>query len=555
MSVLVVIAGPDRGKVFELDREVVTIGREESNTVWLTDPQVSRQHAQMVRRDDTYHLVDLESRNGTFVKGKRVDACRLAAGDVVRLGRTRLAFAASADQVRMPQPGETPVRIITDPQRADATIHARQRSRNGDTDTIEAAAGQAAAAERDPSTQTAIRNLRVLYKIASAVSSIFELDVLLDRVLEIVFSVVPAERGFIVLIDPTTGVLRPRAVRTRGPDNDEVTISRTIVNYCIKNEEGVLTTDAMSDDRFESGQSVMRLGIRSAICVPIRSRQRVLGTIGVDARVSTCEFTSADLSLMTAIGNQVGLAVENAHLMQENIRTERLAAVGEAVASLSHYIKNILQGLQGGSTLIETGLDDEDGVLMRRGWQIVDKSQRKVAKLVKDMLSYAGPGEPNLRPTDLNAVLDEAIEFAVTTESAEGVTIERRFDPDLPEVMADPDAITNCALNILLNALDAVAHRPDPRVTVRTERAADGRQVRVIVTDNGVGIPAQQVPGIFNALTTTKGGRGTGLGLAVAKKIAQEHGGDIVVTSEEDRGSAFTVALPIEPRSHRQDQA
>ena len=547
MSVLVVTGGPDRGKVFELDREVVNIGRDEASTVWLSDPQVSRQHAQLARRGETYHLIDLESRNGTLVNGKRVAACRLLPGDVIRMGRTSLAFATDADQVRLRQPGETPVRIVTKPKQPDETIHARQESRSGDTDTIEADALRAAA-QGDPTTQTAIRNLRVLYKIATAVSTIFELDVLLDRVLETVFSVLPAERGFVVLIDPTTGALRPRAVRTRGQEEPEVSISRTIVNYCVKNEEGVLTTNAMGDDRFESGQSVVKLGIRSAICVPVRSSRGVLGAIGVDARVSTCAFTEADLSLMTAIGNQVGLVVENAQLLQENIRAERLAAVGEAVASLSHHIKNILQGLQGGSTLIETGLEDEDEVLLRRGWQIVDKSQRRIAKLVRDMLNYAGPGEPNLQPTDLNALLEECIDFALATESAEGVSVERQFDTDLPKVSLDPDAINNCLLNILLNALDAVAHRPEPRIVIRTERTEDGRQVRIAVIDNGVGIPAEQVPGIFNALTTTKGGRGTGLGLAVAKKIVTEHGGEITVNTEEGRGSTFTVILPISPR-------
>jgi len=552
MSVLVVIAGPDRGRVFELDRDVVLLGRDESSPVWLTDPQVSRHHAQMVRRGDTYQVVDLESRNGTMVNGKRVEACRLSPGDVIRIGRTRLAFAEQADQVRMPQPGETPVRIITDPQQTDETIHARQRSGGGDTDTIEAVA-LSAVAEGDPGTQTAIRNLRVLYKIASAVSTIFELDVLLDKVLEIVFSVLPAERGFIVLIDPAAKVLRPRAVRTRGEDNNEVTISRTIVNYCIHNEEGVLTTNAMNDDRFGSGASVVNLGIRSAICVPIRSRRRVLGALGVDARVSTFAFTKEDLSLMTAIGNQVGLVVENAHLLRENIRAERLAAVGEAVASLSHYIKNILQGLQGGSTLIETGLEEDDEFLVHRGWQIVDKSQRKVARLVKDMLIYAGPGERNPRPTDLNALVGEAIDFARTTERAEGVAFEQVSDPDLSQVMVDPDAINDCLLNILLNALDAVAQCPEPRVVARTECADDGRRVRMVVTDNGVGIPARQLPGIFHALTTTKGGRGTGLGLAVARKIANEHGGDVTVTSQEGRGSTFTVDLPVRPASPRQD--
>jgi signal transduction histidine kinase len=546
MSVLVVIEGPDRGKVFPLDRDVVHIGRDPSNLVCLADPQVSRQHAQIVRRGEGLQVIDLESRNGTFLNGTQIGAARVAPGDILHVGRTSLAFAESPDQVRLPQPGATPVRIVTDLGQMDATIHARQESRSVETEAIDRKAAEAAGLGRETDL-VAFRNLRVLYRIASLASTVHELDVLLDRVLEIVFGVLPAERAFIVLIDPASGVLVPRAVRTRGENNDEVTISRTIVTYCVKNEEGVLTTNAQSDERFESGKSVASLGIRSAICVPLRSRRQVLGVLGVDARASTTTFTPADLHLMTAIGNQVGLVVENTQLVQENIRAERLAAVGEAAASLSHYVKNILQGLQGGSTLIETGLEDDDAALIRRGWQIVEKSQRKVAKLVKDMLTYAGAGEPNRRPTDLTALLNEVIDFALTTESAGGVDVERDLAPDLPQVSLDPDAVTNGVLNLLLNAFEAVAQREAPRVTVSARLAPDGQHVEIAIADNGVGIPAWRLPSIFNALTSTKGGRGTGLGLAVARKIVAEHGGEIAASSQEGRGSTFTIRLPLHP--------
>jgi len=544
MSVLVAVGGPDRGKVFELDEPVVSIGRDESSHVCLADMRVSRNHAQVVRRADEHQIVDLESRNGTFVNGTRIGAGRLKVGDVIQVGRSSLQYAETADDVPLTQPGDTPVRIVTAADQVDATFDARRASSAGDTDAISVEAAKAAAAIADLKTQHAIRNLRVLYKVVSAVSSIYELDVLLDKVLEIVFSVLPAERGFIVLADPTTGRLTPRAVRTRG-QGEEVRISHTIVNYCIRHEEGVLSTNAMSDQRFESGDSVADLGIRSAICVPLRSRQRVLGVLGVDARISTRTFTKDDLRLMTAIGNQVGVVVENARLVQENIRAERLAAVGEAVASLSHYIKNILQGLQGGATLIETGLEDEDAFLVRRGYGIVDKSQRKVAKLVRDMLNYAGPSAPSLSEVDLNSLLEEIIEFAMNTESAEGVALRRQLDPSLPPIMADPDAINNCVLNIILNAFDAVAEQDEPTVTVTSRLAEGGKRVEIAVTDNGVGIPAARLKSVFNALTSTKGGRGTGLGLAVARKIAQEHGGDVSVASQEGQGSTFTVSLPL----------
>ena len=121
--------------------------------------------------------------------------------------------------------------------------------------------------------------------------------------------------------------------------------------------------------------------------------------------------------------------------------------------------------------------------------------------------------------------------------------------------MVDPDAITDCILNVLLNALDAVAQRPDPRVVVATSHDRSHGRIRITVTDNGVGIPPKMLPVIFNALTTTKGGRGTGLGLAVAKKIVEEHGGTISAASQEGRGSTFTVLLPADGAEPQEDGA
>ena len=124
----------------------------------------------------------------------------------------------------------------------------------------------------------------------------------------------------------------------------------------MKRGEGVLSTNAMQDQRFEEGESIQDYGIRSAIAVPIKSRDAILGIIHVDTHVSQGQFSPEDLKLMTAIGSQTGLAVANARLMASQVQQERLAAVGQAITSLSHATKNILQGIQGGSHAVESGL-------------------------------------------------------------------------------------------------------------------------------------------------------------------------------------------------------
>ena len=103
--------------------------------------------------------------------------------------------------------------------------------------------------------------------------------------------------------------------------------------------------------------------------------------------------------LMVAIGHQAGLAIENTMLYEAKLQAERLAAVGQTIATLSHHIKNILQGIRGGSYLIDMGLNDKDDAIVRRGWGIVEKNQAKIYNLVMDMLSYSKDREPALEPS------------------------------------------------------------------------------------------------------------------------------------------------------------
>ena len=125
--------------------------------------------------------------------------------------------------------------------------------------------------------------------------------------------------------------------------------------------------------------------------------------------------------LMVAIGHQAGLAIENTIFYNDKIQAERLAAVGQTIATLSHHIKNILQGMRGGSSLINLGLKDKDDDIVRRGWTIVEKNQTKIYNLVMDMLSFSKDREPDLEPADLNETIGDVFELMQSRAAELGV--------------------------------------------------------------------------------------------------------------------------------------
>jgi len=256
------------------------------------------------------------------------------------------------------------------------------------------------------------------------------------------------------------------------------------------------------------------------------------------------KFTEDHLALAIAIGHQAALAVEETRYHQALVQAERLAAIGQTIAALSHHIKNILQGLRSGSDILRMGLTDKNEAFLQQGWKMIEKNQARIYELVMDMLSFSKEREPVVEETDLNALVRDVQELLAGRAAELGIMLEARLEPTLPHVQVDSEAIHRALLNIIGNALDAVEGRPNPTVAVITAVEPDHAWVRIQVSDNGCGIPPEKLPDIFKPFVSTKGSRGTGLGLAVSRKILREHGGDIVAQSQPGKQTKFILRLP-----------
>ena len=556
MSALFVIQGRNKGARFDLAGQplAVTIGRESGNFIQLEDNEVSRRHAEIRRVGDTLVLGDLKSSNGTFLNDRRVERAEIASGDRIRIGRTVLVYAK--DQQDEQAIGL--VDIVGGEAGGDGSRIVRTMR---EEDSIALAAPEES---QNRWLARARGNLQVMYRTSLAVSHTLDIDELLGRILQLVFEWVEADRGCVMLVDPETKELKTKARRDRREgEAGSMVISRTILDYVLSNREGVLTSDAQEDDRFAAGNSVVRTGVREAICVPLQGRYDIVGVIYVDTTTPLVEaaesgrrrFGDDHLKLMIAIAHQAALAVEDTTYYSAMVQSERLAAVGQTIATLSHHIKNILQGIRGGSYLVEMGLDNEDLAVLRKGWDIVNRNQNKISSLVMDMLSYGKDREPDPVPSDLNGLVTEIVETVAQRADELGATIHWTPVTGLPPLLFDPEGISRAVLNVVTNALDAVEGRPDPMITIEAGLDRDAGLVRIGVEDNGAGMAPETLERIFNVFMSTKGARGTGLGLAVSRKILQEHGGDIRATSREGEGSSFVLEFPARLASEGGDVA
>jgi signal transduction histidine kinase len=548
---LIVIRGVDEGKQFELAAPSVTVGRHSANAVPLHDTQVSRRHLEVLSGPQGYALRDLGSGNGTLLNGQPVQVAPLRSGDTISVGQTLLMFTLGRNE----PPGSADdlterVKLQARPEQDLASAIVR---------TVAADAGSQILSRPAAATdwlRARLASLAALYETADAVSHILDVDQLLVTVMALVFKSVEADHGCFMLRGDD-GRLAPKAVHYRDGVNrqEELAVSRTVVEHVIREKQGVLVSDVYADDRFSGAESLHRHNIREAICVPMKGRREVVGVLFLDTQSSlkqavhrgleATKFTDDHLHLASAIAHQAAIAVEESRYHEALVNAERLAAVGQTIAALSHHIKNIMQGVRFGADMVRAAIKDDDRDLLGKGWKLVERNQGRIDDLMLDMLSYSKEREPAVEPTDLNAVCEDVLEMVRGRAADRGVAVEWRPGVGVAAVPCDPDGIHRAVLNLASNALDALDDRPNAKLAMQALLEPEGNWVKVIVLDNGPGIPPEKVEDIFRPFVSTKGSRGTGLGLPVSRKIVREHGGDILVQSVVDKGSKFTIRLPM----------
>jgi PAS domain S-box-containing protein len=234
-------------------------------------------------------------------------------------------------------------------------------------------------------------------------------------------------------------------------------------------------------------------------------------------------------------------------LQKEKEQAERMAAIGQTVAGLAHYIKNILNGLKGGAYVINSAMRKNDTKLIGSGWRMVEKNIDQITNIVMDMLVYSKERKPQHQEVDPSALVMDVLELMKDRAEVSGVSLVHDLDPELGTVSIERTGIHRCLLNLVSNAIDACTLEGIMEgkgvVTVKTDKPA-GWAVRFQVIDNGTGITEETKEKLFTGFFSTKGYKGTGLGLPVTQKIVKEHNGELSFESEEGEGTKFTLLLP-----------
>ena len=546
--------GPDKGVACPIRSRRVSLGRSPDNDVVIQDDTVSSFHAAIAFLNKAYFVEDLGSANGVYVNGVRIQRKRLVDGDEILIGKTKLKYSDSGVRDATEEAGEVPVR------RRDSRELLRPLAPGTPLPEGLQALGQVH------------ENLKRVYEINGAISSIFDTDELTEKILDIVFPLFDADRGYIMFINKESGALELAAKRKKtgsADDSPAATFSRTIARHVIEREESIITSNAPEDERFNRKESILDANIKSAMCVPIRGRKEKLGVIYVDHRGKAGHFTDDDLQLLTMVGNSVGVAVENIRLYEENLKMNVLRAVNEEMRETNrklkeleafkedlinmvvHDMKNPVTNTMMGLDMIEyapdAGLTDQQSEYLK----LAKRNQRKLSEMMNNLLEISklesGAIEIDAARFDaldlINRVVEQQTAFMATKKASVAVSV----DPAAQWITADIRLVERVMSNILSNAIKH--SHPGGEITISVMPEAGIGGVEVSVRDSGEGIPKEYHEQIFEkfcqaGLREYGHKTDTGLGLAFCKMAVEAHGGSIRVDSEPGEGSCFTFTLP-----------
>ncbi len=280
------------------------------------------------------------------------------------------------------------------------------------------------------------------------------------------------------------------------------------------------------------------------------SEEQVITKDGRQADMIVYSMPVHDVHGEISAGREVSTDISEVKRLQHE-----LAMVGLAVAGMTHRMKNILTGLEGGIFVVDTGFEMDDQTMVDEGWQMVTRNIAKVSQIAKDLLYCAKEREPKwLDDVSPQAILKDVHELYHARAATEGIELELDLDDPPQTGRFDPEALHSLVLNLTSNAVDACRFDPDTakqhRIILRCRFKPSGATV-IEVEDNGAGIPKEESHKVFQAFFSVKGTEGTGIGLLVVQRVAEAHDAALSFSTEEGVGTTFQVEFP--PADKRRD--
>jgi arsenate reductase len=396
--------------------------------------------------------------------------------------------------------------------------------------------------------------IQAMLEISDLVGSTDDLDSVLLRMVQITADLMQMPIASIYLIE-ADGVLRKRSnvgLSEQLQQQATFTPGEGIPGWVAIHGETVALADVTKDPRYGSHPVALKEP-HAYICVPLRVRGQVIGVMSA-RRMAVKAYTNNQCRAFETAGRMVAIVIEKHRILEEHARAQHLAGVAVSLSEIAHYVKNVIFAARIAASSLDRALDQgESPERIRTSWSTIKRANQKIHKLVDDMLNYARDKEPVPETLDLNALVSSVAEDLRYHAEKHGVHVALELDDPLPTARLDASMVYDVVMNLLCNAIDAIPEKARGHVVLRSTHLPEQNALRIEVEDNGTGIPEAVQKKVFTLFFSTKGQRGTGIGLAASRKAVEKQGGSLTFTTVEGKGTRFVVDLPLSCRSTRHD--
>lgn len=426
--------------------------------------------------------------------------------------------------------------------------------------------------------------LITLYEVSRKINSQLDLKKLLDEIMDLAIELLNAEKGLILFREEASGELQVEVARQMDKRSIQnvVALSSSIIKKVESEGKPVLLQKVPDIRQEDTTTSLARYKIKSVICVPLRSKSELIGSIYLDTTDSKHFFKEEDVAFLEGFANLAGIAIENAksyreiQSLNENleqkveertrelreaqaqlIQSEKMASLGMLVAGVAHEINTPMGSISSNNDMFRRGFEklkqyfDESAaasnpeilkrIMVLENLSKVNKTAcERITGIIKSLRNFARLDEGELKSVDIHEGIESTLSL-LDHLSRDRIRFVRDYG-DIPRLQCYANELNQVFMNILVNACQAIEGKGE----VRIKTILQSGKVYVEFSDTGAGISPENIGKIFDPGFTTKGvGVGTGLGLAISYKIMKKHGGGIDVKSERGKGSTFTLHFPL----------
>lgn len=416
---------------------------------------------------------------------------------------------------------------------------------------------------------------RTVEEVSYAMTSLLSLDKIVDKIISIIESTMFASPVLVYIYNQDTGVYE--AYVKDGSDlpagaAEPMREDSALVRELNQQRKELFREDLISDDRYKHDSEELLDEFdrfTASIFVPVFFKRQLIGFIVLGDKKSKLSYTSRDVNLLRILANQSAIAIENAlafklvedyakklektnvelkDMQTQLVHAEKMSAIGQLAAGVAHEIRNPLNIIEGARYYLSTYMvNQENAETVGEYLDYIKQEIDRTNRLIDSLLKFSKAEPPYFEKVDINAVLDNVVILVRKQLSDNNVKLTTKLDPGIPMIMADPNQLWQVFINIILNAIQAMPKGGTLAVETSLGYSDSGpapsRNVCITFEDTGVGIAKEDITRIFDPFFTKKD-MGTGLGLSIAYKIIEKHSGRIIVSSEKDKGTVFTIELP-----------